>query len=582
MTFQVHSAMKDLSPHRRRYQELKSNPSGRLALSGDDQTWWELDPERFELELTYLAEIGPVERLPDEEERLVLKLEVEPDGSLPLTVRFPRAYPFLPPDVSGPIGTTERHQNPFSGRFCITDDQPHWWTPDKRAALVVQEVLSLIAASEAGNVADREAAMPEPITGYLLAGDKTAVVFDAMLEQSLASTEGTFDVLPLSPNAFTVDGIDGICAEPLRTPNRVCTAFGVARSNRQRGRHTWRALDEPPRPRDLVELCANAFEELKLRSQPHQQRSGRGRRNKTGLQLWTARTFLEEGPRRGEQRRAWVFFLAILKKDGSIDEEHIVSSQAFSKSARDLRVPELTALSDCWALVVGAGALGAPAVGELAKAGVGHIDVVDPDRFDLNNSVRHVLSVSAAGEFKASAVAAWAKSRNPYSEVRGHCLAVGDDDNEIRDLVDAADVVIDATGLHHVTRLLHRQCANSDVPLVSAGLSLGGYGGRVVILRDPKPCIDCFLADESIPRPEEENPKEGVTPYGCSHPAASCAGFDAMELASNVARAAVRATSITRYPSLDFDWAVVNFRPSGKRWEQGLLEPFDQCPWCAK
>lgn len=425
--------------------------------------------------------------------------------------------------------------------------------------------------------------MPEPITGYLRAGKKTVVVFDEMLEKSLHSAEGSFEVLPFRHNAFTIDRIDGICSGPLQTPDRVCAALRVKRGQGKNSHHTWRALDQAPGPGDLVNLCSEAFDELQSLSRQHQKRSGRGRRNKTGMQLWTARTFLEEGPRRGEQRRAWVFFLAVLKKDGSIDEEHIVPSQAFSRSARELRVPELTALRDCWALVVGAGALGSPTVGELAKAGVGHIDIVDPDRFDLNNSVRHVLPICAAGELKAPAVATWAADQNPYSEIQGHVFAVGDDaSRNIRDLVDAADVVIDATGLHHVTRLLHRQCTTADIPLVSAGLSLGGYGGRVVVLKEPRPCIDCFLSDESIPRPLEEVLDEGVTPYGCAHPAASCAGFDAMELAANVARTAVRATSATHYPPLDFDWAVINFRPPGKRWEQGSLEPLSDCPWCAR
>jgi molybdopterin/thiamine biosynthesis adenylyltransferase len=552
-------------------------------LSGGEQTWWELDPERLELEVRHLAEIGPVERLPDEENKLVLELTLEPAESVPVKVRFPRDFPLLPPEILGPLGTTERHQNPISGRFCITDDQPHWWTPDKKAALLVQEVLKLLEASQAGTVGDLEAAMPEPITGYIGQSEKTVVVFGAMLDRSLHSTEGLFDVLPFRCDGFTIDGIDGIGSEPLRTPDRVCKALHVQRGHGRGGRHTWRALDQVPGPGDLIGLCSDAFDELRSLAKKHQQRSGRGRRNKTGVQLWTARTFLEEGPRRGEQRRAWVFFLVILKKDGSVDEEHVVPSQAFSQPTRELRVPELAALKNCWALVVGAGALGAPTIGELAKAGVGHIDIVDPDRFDLNNSVRHVLPVRAAGELKASAVATWAADQNPFSTIEGHDLAVGGGaSSSIRDLVDTADVVIDATGIHYVTRLLHPQCATSDIPLVSAGLSLGGYGGRVVVLRGPKPCIDCFLSDESIPRPMEEVPDEGVTPYGCSHPAASCAGFDAMELAANVARTAVRATSATHYPPLDFDWAVINFRPPEKRWEQGSLEPLSDCPWCAR
>jgi hypothetical protein len=72
-----------------------------------------------------------------------------------------------------------------------------------------------------------------------------------------------------------------------------------------------------------------------------------------------------------------------------------------------------------------------------------------------------------------------------------------------------------------------------------------------------------------------------LTPYGCSHPAASCAGFDAVELAAGIARTAIRATNSTEYPSIDFDWAVVNFRPGSERWSQGTLTPLPDCEWCS-
>ena len=424
--------------------------------------------------------------------------------------------------------------------------------------------------------------MPEPVSGYLPSGEFIAVVFDPMLDKDLHSSHGAFEPVQFRRDAFTVAAIEGVHSSTVYAPNRVGKALHVQVDRASKPRFAWRALDPPPGPGDISELCSEAFQELESLSQKHQARAGRGRRNRSGIQLWNARTFLEEGPKRGEQRRVWVFFLATLKKDGSINDRHIVLSQALSQSVRALRVPELAALRDCWIVVVGAGALGAPTVGELARAGVGHIDVIDDDRFDLNNSVRHVLPIDAAGELKAMAVASWAGEQNPFSEVKGHYLTAGEDPHdEVKSLVDAADVVIDATGLHHVTRVLHRQCSINDVPLVSAGLSLGGYGGRVLVLKQPRPCLDCFLSDESIPRPNEEVVEEGVTPYGCSHPAASCAGFDSTELASNIARTAVRATSATLYPPLDFDWAVVNFRPPGPRWAQGELESFSKCPWCA-
>jgi molybdopterin/thiamine biosynthesis adenylyltransferase len=347
-------------------------------------------------------------------------------------------------------------------------------------------------------------------------------------------------------------------------------------------RGQWKAVDPPPGPQDLAALHEDAFKQLAVEAVRLQKGAGRGRRNRTGITLWTARTFLEEGPRRGEQRRVWVFYVAILAKHGEITQQRYVLTQAYSQRARSERIPELSGLAQCRVLAVGAGALGSSVIGELAKAGCRHIDVVDNDDYDLNNAVRHVLPITRAGEPKALAVARWAKGLNPFISIEPHGLTVGGDDHgEVRTLLEAADVVVDSTGLHYVTRLLHKEASDAGNCLVSGALSPGAYGGRVVALRDLRPCFDCFLENPEIPRPLAEPPREEeVTPYGCSHPAASAAGFDVAELAAIVARVVVQASGRTSYPHLDYDWAVVNFRPGAERWQQGNLMAFSDCPWC--
>jgi hypothetical protein len=67
-----------------------------------------------------------------------------------------------------------------------------------------------------------------------------------------------------------------------------------------------------------------------------------------------------------------------------------------------------------------------------------------------------------------------------------------------------------------------------------------------------------------------------VLPVGCADPAFSGAGFDASELASAVARMAIRATALTQYPPLDHNWAVINFTEE-PHWTQGTIEPNATC-----
>ena len=95
----------------------------------------------------------------------------------------------------------------------------------------------------------------------------------------------------------------------------------------------------------------------------------------------------------------------------------------------------------------------------------------------------------------------------------------------------------------------------------------------------PEKCLDCFLLSQQegrIPTPPRGEEKAPVVPIGCGSPAFSGSGFDSSELASVVARMAVRATGRTAYPPLDHDWAVLDFlHESGRR--QGALAIDPNC-----
>lgn len=552
--------------------------------SGASQPWWEADPERLELELAELNKISPVSNRRIEDGRLQLEISlVFGSATLPVTVQFRQGHPFLPPVLRAEPGVIERHQNPNNGDFCVVDNEEHWWRPFYTAATLVEELKRLLKASASGEVGEGELAMPEPLTGYLPDHDDyVALVHDGMLPIDLTEDGGEFVLSEYRPHGYVVKSIDGVEAATVTLSTDLSERLDVQRSGKPH-RGTWKAVDPPPGPADLSSMLEDAVRELEEIAAPIRKRIGRGRRNPVGTHLWTARTFLEEGPHRGELRRAWVFYLVVLDCNGQLGPAAIVTTQALSEAARAERLRELGGLRDAAFLLVGAGALGAPVAGELVKAGSIELDIIDSGRYDLNNAVRHVLPFSRAREPKAPEVAAWAESLNPFAAVRGHQFSVGrEDSDKLARLIAAADVVVDATGLHAVTRLLHHQCAAHGKPLVSGGLSPGGYGGRIFHLHGSRPCLDCFL-DSDIPLPlTAPADDEMATPYGCSHPAASCAGFDVTELAANIARTAIRAAGATEYPALNFDWAVVNFRPGAERWSQGALAPLPDCKWCSR
>lgn len=549
--------------------------------------WWEEDPGRLDLELTHLRELTPESDWTVEDDRLVITTRARYQGeNVPIKVRFSAEHPFVAPKLVGHELVLERHQHALGFNYCVIDNVEHWWRREYTAAMLLRELQGLLDATEAGQVEQGEVDAAEPFTGFIPGQPgRVVLVFDEALADDLPPSGGRFELTGFAEGRYLLarltDEAGGVLAE---LPRELAQRLGGDRSqDRATGR--WAAIDRPLAATDIDRVLHGALVLLKAEADAVPRAAGRRRTRPGGTTVWAGLTFFEQGPGRGQQRRAWLFYEGKTGPRGGIEEAGIpVKSQALSRAAREERMPELRGLAERRFLVVGAGALGGALVAELAKAGVGRIDVADQDVYDLNNGVRHVLPASAAGLAKVEALAAFANALNPFTDIAGHEFYLGGGEDERRrleELIATADVVIDTTGAHQVTRLLHQRCVEAGGrPLVSAALSIGGFGGRIVVLRQPSPCFDCYRADASVVWPLE-GPESNQTPYGCSHPAASCAGFDALELVASLVRTTVRVSEAVSYPELDFDWATVNFRPGGPRWSQGRLTLQAECPWCS-
>jgi len=307
----------------------------------------------------------------------------------------------------------------------------------------------------------------------------------------------------------------------------------------------------------------------------------RKRKEATG---WIGITFIEEGPARHERRRGWSFMEVGLGRKGDLRVIRVARAQALTEAERKRRTPELVGLEDARILVVGAGSVGAPITMELAKAGVGRINLADHDRYDVNNAVRHTLGVRWAGEEKTIAVAIEARALNPFVEIVPHRLDVGataKDSALLDELLHDVDLVLDATGSQVAARVLQRRSREAGKMMVLVGLTAGSYGGEVAVFRPDGPCYYCFALGQqegAVPKPLE-GPRSNITPVGCSTPAFSGAGFDATALAALAARTAVQASGKSKYPALDYDYAIANFR-GDHSWEQGRLKTNEGCPLC--
>ena len=558
-----------------------------VTVDSERRRWYDAQPERVAWEeQEFKARKLPATRRVGMRDgryadRLVIETELPFRGqSIPIEVVYPFEYPDEEPIFFGPLRLLDRHQQPRTGNFCWAEASDRDWWPGMSAAEVVdQDIRWLLEDTEAGPeaVRDGEANMPEPVTGYFHYGKGVVVVPDPFLA----------DVLPASEGRMTLVGDDD-CFMLTRAANIGEADAALSERyflNKPEHDGYWLALPQTPSAAADDDALIAAIDAAAPRAFKRLARQLKIHKSEAFEETWLGVTFFEEGPMLGEQRRNWFFARIRLERGGKKEMKPKMRAQALTQAERLRRTPELVGLANARVLVIGAGSVGAALVYELTKAGVGCVDVADSDVFDVNNSVRHVLSPLWAGSQKATVTAITAQALNPFVTVDSHQLLVGGgeaDAVQLDALIATHSVVVDTTGSQAVARILARRCREASTTLVIAGLSAGSYGAEIAVFRPGAPCFYCMVLaqrDGTIPLPQEAPPTGGVTPIGCSHPAFSGAGFDATELAAVTARTVVQATESCGYPPLGFDWTIINFR-GDPRWQSGDLERHPACPLC--
>ena len=107
-------------------------------------------------------------------------------------------------------------------------------------------------------------------------------------------------------------------------------------------------------------------------------------------------------------------------------------------------------------LILGAGAIGSVVSEMLARAGVRDITVVDPDRFEVGNLVRHTLLASDIGQQKASGLEDRLSDATVHTNVSAIDSAFPPDDGDHAEQVKSCDIVIDTTGEDAVSAHMSR------------------------------------------------------------------------------------------------------------------------------
>lgn len=156
---------------------------------------------------------------------------------------------------------------------------------------------------------------------------------------------------------------------------------------------------------------------------------------------------------------------------------------------------DLESLLTSHVVMVGCGSLGAPVARLLAQAGVGRIDLIDPEALSAPNTGRHLLGSPWVGFNKATALAAMMQRDLPHLTIFGHAATWQEVARRADSPFAGASLVISTIGSwSHEGELNAWQIANAHPGLILyAWAEPHAAGGHAVLIGNKGECFACGL-----------------------------------------------------------------------------------------
>jgi adenylyltransferase/sulfurtransferase len=157
--------------------------------------------------------------------------------------------------------------------------------------------------------------------------------------------------------------------------------------------------------------------------------------------------------------------------------------------------------------IAGAGGLGSPISIYLTAAGIGSITLVDNDTVELSNLNRQVLHWEKdTGRYKVESAEEKLSQINSDIEIEAQNATLTEDN--ISNLVNDADLIIDAMDNYPVRYLLNRMALSKKIPFIHGAIN-GFHGQATTVLPGRSACLRCIFRKAP---PPSKFPVIGVTP----------------------------------------------------------------------
>lgn len=155
-------------------------------------------------------------------------------------------------------------------------------------------------------------------------------------------------------------------------------------------------------------------------------------------------------------------------------------------------------------LVIGLGSFGSVIAVDLARAAVGNFALMDFDRLERHNVVRHACFLKDVGRLKTEAVEELILGKNPYAKVDKFALDMNDDLGLLASEIDKSDIVICATDNNKSRFNLSRVLVKHPKVCLFGRAVTRAEGGDVFRYRPGGPCYCCLVGNEWYDAAAEE------------------------------------------------------------------------------
>lgn len=538
---------------------------------------------------------------------------VPPVSSVSLTVVFPAAYPFFPPDVRDPQQTLpiNRHRDPVHGRLCLIHAQ-HWDLTTTAAQLLADRLPLLLAdaGSQDAELDGRilEDPTPEPV-GLCVPRTSARILVDGSWAIPAEVDHGTMLVglltledLRIGPGVVKRVLAPGLDLDTLaETPGRLFGHNVLGRWTRYpdfRPNDTARTLWRRVEPRlDPIRVTIAPGPDPSPGTTPTASDGWHldDRIQVIGLLVPSEMRYREPG-------EEWIFLIRTQSDPAATPTYQVFGSAPAGADDVAARTPATAPVRGRSALVVGVGALGGTIAVELARAGIGNLDLLDGDVIDPATSCRQIAPALYAGLPKAGALREVLAENNPHTHVRAHQVDVGsaqptrpgepDPHTILVDLIQDMDLVVDTAADTAVSRYLATICRATATTFLHASATAGGHGGVVAAFGpEIEACWWCLLHHRhhrTVPFPPAAAGDEAcVAPAGCSEPTFAGTGADLTTVAVHAARVAldrlIRPPLGASTAGIRGDLYVARLRdhrgrPIPVRWHARTLTQHPDCP----